>query len=365
MTYDKELNRQLNHDHKEYAFRNHEHPEYDQSREIAEVRKLALKPVPYDHKHNEYATKEDTNSKLDRLIIAFEGLVKDVLGELDKQIKQIRGSIANTVESLSNRIDKVETKFNTKLNTKSDRNHTHEDLNGRLSDINKTIESIAGQLKSEIDKVDKKAVSKDPMIKDLYDDLKELSKSLLEYSKKDDTKKVDARVTETSKELKTKIREVEKAVDILSKIDKKDKDGLIKILSTKADSNHEHKEYLTKKDLPEIPELELPEVISRIPGDLTEGDFAQLGVMLSPTGHKHKRGDIKGLDGYLDDTYLRLDTSNDPLTGQLEFPVEGFIIKDSNNTRWTVTIDTDGSLVTTLIAEGIGSMAVGSTFIVS
>ena len=53
-----------------------------------------------------------------------------------------------------------------------------------------------------------------------------------------------------------------------------------------------------------------------------------------------------------DGVYVRI--AGDVMTGDLEFPVTGFIMNDGTN-RWRVTIDTDGALVTTLIPVTTGT----------
>jgi hypothetical protein len=40
------------------------------------------------------------------------------------------------------------------------------------------------------------------------------------------------------------------------------------------------------------------------------------------------------------------------LTGDVNYPLTGFVMKDSNNIRWRVTVNTDGSLETTAIVAG-------------
>ena len=61
-----------------------------------------------------------------------------------------------------------------------------------------------------------------------------------------------------------------------------------------------------------------------------------------------------------------------PITGKLDqtlsvsninFPSTGFTMNDGSNT-WTITINTDGALVTTLVA-GIGAMVIGTDFTIT
>lgn len=40
------------------------------------------------------------------------------------------------------------------------------------------------------------------------------------------------------------------------------------------------------------------------------------------------------------------------VTGDVNYPLTGYVMKDSNNVRWRVTVNTDGSLVTTAIVAG-------------
>ena len=42
--------------------------------------------------------------------------------------------------------------------------------------------------------------------------------------------------------------------------------------------------------------------------------------------------------------------SGDTMTGDLNFPVLGYVMRDSNGVRWKVTIGTDGAIVTTPVA---------------
>jgi hypothetical protein len=41
------------------------------------------------------------------------------------------------------------------------------------------------------------------------------------------------------------------------------------------------------------------------------------------------------------------------LTGDVTYPATGYIMLDSNGVRWRVTMNTDGSLQTTAITEGV------------
>jgi hypothetical protein len=40
------------------------------------------------------------------------------------------------------------------------------------------------------------------------------------------------------------------------------------------------------------------------------------------------------------------------IAGDVNYPLTGFVMKDSNNVRWRVTVNTDGSLQTTAIVAG-------------
>ena len=46
-----------------------------------------------------------------------------------------------------------------------------------------------------------------------------------------------------------------------------------------------------------------------------------------------------------------VEISGDTMTGDLNFPVTGFVMRDSNNLRWRVTVNTEGALVTTAIVS--------------
>jgi hypothetical protein len=48
--------------------------------------------------------------------------------------------------------------------------------------------------------------------------------------------------------------------------------------------------------------------------------------------------------------------SGDTITGDIVFPVSGYLMRDANGVRWRVTIGIDGVLTTSEITEGaIGS----------
>ncbi len=57
----------------------------------------------------------------------------------------------------------------------------------------------------------------------------------------------------------------------------------------------------------------------------------------------------------LDAIYLRLDASNDPMTGILDMGTNAIIMQASDNSRWLVTIATDGTLTSTEIVATTGS----------
>lgn len=58
----------------------------------------------------------------------------------------------------------------------------------------------------------------------------------------------------------------------------------------------------------------------------------------------------------LHDHSEKLSLSGGTITGTVTFPATGMILKDSNNLRWRLTVDTTGALTTTAIVEGtIGS----------
>jgi hypothetical protein len=40
------------------------------------------------------------------------------------------------------------------------------------------------------------------------------------------------------------------------------------------------------------------------------------------------------------------------LTGDVDFPANGYVMRDSNGLRWRVTVSTDGTLTTTALTEG-------------
>lgn len=73
-------------------------------------------------------------------------------------------------------------------------------------------------------------------------------------------------------------------------------------------------------------------------------------ILGKPLLHSHKVSDITDADS----TYVNV--SGDVVTGDIIFPSTGMILKDSNNLRWRLTVDTTGALTTTAIVEGtIGS----------
>lgn len=57
--------------------------------------------------------------------------------------------------------------------------------------------------------------------------------------------------------------------------------------------------------------------------------------------------------------YIRLDGSNTPVTGDIIYPVTGFIITDSDSILWRVTILTTGVLLTEVVGAGGGVTMVG------
>lgn len=61
--------------------------------------------------------------------------------------------------------------------------------------------------------------------------------------------------------------------------------------------------------------------------------------------------------GRLDYTGAGITASGGTFTGDVTFPVTGFIMVDSDGVRWRITIDTLGSLVSTVIAS---SSTIGS-----
>lgn len=63
--------------------------------------------------------------------------------------------------------------------------------------------------------------------------------------------------------------------------------------------------------------------------------------------------DLVGTSTVVEGTYVHL--AGDKITGDLTFPVNGYIMIDSNSASWRVTVDTSGHLVTTKIVSGIGS----------
>ena len=69
----------------------------------------------------------------------------------------------------------------------------------------------------------------------------------------------------------------------------------------------------------------------------------QIDKIVGPLNHKHKEKDIVGLVGKY------VEKAGGTMTGDLVFPVTGFIITDSNTTQWRVTVETTGNLTTTEI----------------
>lgn len=348
MQYDKSLGDWLDHEHTNYAQKDHSHPELDKTKEINAIRELAKRPVPYEHTHPEYETRVEAERKTSGIINAFDGLIKGIVNTIDSQIKDIRESISKTVESLTKRIAGLESR----IETKSPLGHSHGDLETKIEGVNNVVAEVSKKLKQELDTLSKDLDSKNPLLRDFEIELKALSDRIGEYTKQDETIKIKEDYNSLIDGLGQKIKDVEIALDALTKIDKKDKQGLVELLRGKADKNHKHteyankdhkhKEYASKSDIPV-----LPKILDEIPETLSKQNFEQLEWELAKLGHAHKISDVRGLEGYLDSLYLRLDTANDPLTGQLQFPVDGFKMNDGTN-NWTVTINTDGAIVTTV-----------------
>lgn len=77
--------------------------------------------------------------------------------------------------------------------------------------------------------------------------------------------------------------------------------------------------------------------------------------------HKHKVSDLSDIES----TYLKLDASNDPLTGELDVADNAIIMQDSNGGRWKLTIETDGALKTIQITTPPPGTPIGLSLILT
>jgi hypothetical protein len=129
-------------------------------------------------------------------------------------------------------------------------------------------------------------------------------------------------------------------------------------LRKKVESNHKHSEYATTNELEKL----INEVDSRLDKNkvpehiLKEWDSVKAAALDSPRiRHRHKASDIDGLNEVQVDLSDLVEKSGSVMTGDLEFPATGFIMNDGTS-RWRVTIDTDGNLVTTMINDNAGQI---------
>jgi hypothetical protein len=151
-TYDKRLQGHLDHEHNEYALRSHDHPEYDQSKEINEIRELAKQPVPYEHRHGEYVLKDELRPKLMAVSTLVqqsnELLLSRVYKELDKKATQ--KDLVRLRDAVDLELDRITQEFK----RYSLEGHNHREIEDTALSMSDRIKEMETSILEKIKEID-------------------------------------------------------------------------------------------------------------------------------------------------------------------------------------------------------------------